>query len=247
MRAGLALLACVAGCATASTIHTVPEGAQVYINGKRCAGSPCIYHSRYGFPERMRVQVYKPGYRPTELFVDTEAPLISYALFGVGSYLFHTFEKEYRFELVPLEQLAQQPGAPATEQLTPGSWPGDGAAGNAIEQCIYWHRLPDVAPADRRFVERARKEDCARAQQLAALAAVRETVSPALAAALIRYDGLLAEGGRPLVVDDARLPAVCAAAVVELAKRLGADPSAEFPAFAARCPEQHRTLTTPGD
>ena len=87
------------GCANQTTFHTAPVGAQVFINGELCGQSPCVYHTRYGFPNRIRLQLVKEGFEPRELFLDTEPPMPSYLLLGFGSYLFHTFSEEYRFTL----------------------------------------------------------------------------------------------------------------------------------------------------
>jgi hypothetical protein len=108
----LALLAVAAaglGCANQTTFHTTPVGARIFINGDLCGESPCVYHTRYGFPDRIRVQVDKDGYDLIEFFLDTEPPLASYLLFGFGSYLFHTFAEEYRFTL---QRSARPPAAP---------------------------------------------------------------------------------------------------------------------------------------
>jgi hypothetical protein len=99
----LLLAALAAGaCGNTTVFHTVPRGAKVYVNGEPCGESPCTYHTRYGFPNRVRVQILHPGYQPAEFFLDTEPPLASYLLFLVGSYFFHTFDEEYRFTLQPL-------------------------------------------------------------------------------------------------------------------------------------------------
>jgi hypothetical protein len=93
------------GCANQTTFHTVPLGAKVYVNGALCGSSPCVYHTRYGFPDRIRVELKKEGYQPADFYLDTEPPQISYLLLGFGSYLFHTFSQEYRFQLKPLTEL----------------------------------------------------------------------------------------------------------------------------------------------
>jgi hypothetical protein len=97
----LVLLAPGPGCANQTTFHTSPRGARVFINGELCGQSPCVYNKRYGFPTHIRVQLFKEGYQPRELFLDSEPPVASYLLFGFGSYLFHTFDEEYRFTLKP--------------------------------------------------------------------------------------------------------------------------------------------------
>jgi hypothetical protein len=97
-------IACVAiaACANQTTFHIKPADARVYVNGEPCGQIPCVYHSRYGFPDRIRVQIEKEGYQSAEFFLDTEPPLLSYFLEVVGSYLFHTYPEEYRFELRPV-------------------------------------------------------------------------------------------------------------------------------------------------
>ncbi len=123
-RAWLLLAAGMFGaCANTTTFHTSPRGAQVYVNGELCGDAPCTYHTRYGFPDRIRVQLEKPGYEPAELFLDTEPPLASYLLLIVGAYFFHTFDEEYRFTLKPLPAPAVLPVPPPTAQPPPPDAP----------------------------------------------------------------------------------------------------------------------------
>jgi hypothetical protein len=102
-RLGLTMLVAASGlaCANTTTFYTNPRGARVYVNGEPCGESPCKYDTRYGFPDRIRVQIEKQGYERAEFFLDTVPPIATYALFGFGSYLFHTFDEEYRFDLRP--------------------------------------------------------------------------------------------------------------------------------------------------
>lgn len=115
LKVGLTLFFVLAalGCANQTTFHTAPLGAQVYINGALCGQSPCVYHTRYGFPDRIHLELKKPGYQTADFYLDTEPPQISYLLLGFGSYLFHTFLEEYRFELRPLPEITT-PQAPST-------------------------------------------------------------------------------------------------------------------------------------
>jgi|GEM_PF-485174 len=112
-RHGVALFVAASGlaCANTTTFQTNPPGARIYVNGEPCGESPCKYDTRYGFPDRIRVQIEKQGYEPAEFFLDTEPPIATYALFGFGSYLFHTFDEEYRFTLRPAPGKANQPRA----------------------------------------------------------------------------------------------------------------------------------------
>jgi hypothetical protein len=91
----------ISACASQTTFHTVPLGARVQINGALCGESPCVYHTRYGFPDRIHVQLDKDDFESADFYLDTEAPSISYLLLGFGSYLFHTYAQEYRFQLKP--------------------------------------------------------------------------------------------------------------------------------------------------
>jgi hypothetical protein len=118
-----AALAAAAGCGNTTMFHTTPRGAKVYLNGEPCGETPCAYYTRYGFPDRVRVQILHPGYQPAEFFLDTEPPLASYLLFGFGSYFFHTFDEEYRFDLQPLPA----PPPPATPPPAPPPPPPDPA------------------------------------------------------------------------------------------------------------------------
>jgi PEGA domain len=115
-----------AGCGNTTMFHTTPRGAKVYLNGEPCGESPCAYYTRYGFPDRVRVQILHPGYQPAEFFLDTEPPLASYLLFGFGSYFFHTFDEEYRFDLQPLLALPAPP-PPAMPLPAPPPPPPDPA------------------------------------------------------------------------------------------------------------------------
>lgn len=240
----IALALAGSACATTSTIHTDPSGAEVFINGQRCGESPCIYHSRYGFPERMRVQIRHPGHRSLEFFVDTEAPLASYALLGFGSYIFHTFDKEYRFRLA--KEGVGRKKAPKQKPARSSAWPGELAAANAIEQCLYWEKQAGAA-ADDKFAKRSRDNDCARAAVLAEQAVDRaSTDSAALAVALLEFDHLRQQQGAPPLIPSSRLEPLCNRALVEYARRSGAasEPE-EYPAFATLCPAQHELLRSP--
>jgi hypothetical protein len=103
------------------TLHSVPLGAKVHVNGALCGESPCVYHTRYGFPDRIHVQLDKDGYQSADFYLDTEAPQISYLLLGFGSYLFHTFAQEYRFRLKP--QAGALPADAANSSPTPSPAP----------------------------------------------------------------------------------------------------------------------------
>ena len=91
-----------AACANQTTFRITPNDARVYLNGEPCGQAPCVLHSRYGFPDRIRVQVEKEGYQSAEFFLDTQPPLPSYLLYVVGSYIFHTYPEECRFKLKPM-------------------------------------------------------------------------------------------------------------------------------------------------
>jgi hypothetical protein len=86
-RLGLTMLVAASGlaCANTTTFYTNPRGARVYVNGEPCGESPCKYDTRYGFPDRIRVQIEKQGYERAEFFLDTVPPIATYALFGLRS------------------------------------------------------------------------------------------------------------------------------------------------------------------
>jgi hypothetical protein len=109
------------GCANQTTFHTVPLGAKVYVNGALCGSSPCVYHTRYGFPDRIRIELKKEGYQSADFYLDTEPPQISYLLLGFGSYLFHTFSQEYRFQLKPLPAVTSSAASDAASPPTHNS------------------------------------------------------------------------------------------------------------------------------
>jgi hypothetical protein len=101
-------------------------GAKVRINGALCGESPCVYHTRYGFPDRIHVQLDKEGFAPADFYLDTEPPLISYLLLGFGSYLFHTFAQEYRFHLKSTAGTRALAPAPPSNPATPSASPPPG-------------------------------------------------------------------------------------------------------------------------
>jgi hypothetical protein len=133
-------LTLVLGCANQTTFHTTPLGAEIYVNGVLCGDSPCVYHTRYGFPDRIHLQLRMAGYRSADFYLDSEPPQASYLLLGFGSYLFHTFASEYRFTLDPLPPVpppppsepprspTHEPAPPAEPPQPPASPPADPAA-----------------------------------------------------------------------------------------------------------------------
>ncbi len=228
------------GCASTSTIHTEPVGAEVFINGERCGTSPCIHHTRYGFPDRMRVQLEKPGYETAEFFVDTEAPIGSYALFVVGSYIFHTFDEEYHFRLKPRDaQAAAVPAAATTPTTTAPSLDPQGLV-NAVEQCLFWAAQP-AEGKQAGFFARSLELDCAAAKAavLAAPAASRSRAD--VAASILELWARMGER-LGLSLSKEELAALCPAAALEFARRLGAGEAAS-PALERGCPEQHQQLS----
>jgi hypothetical protein len=146
----LSLLSVVlaAGCANQTTFHTTPLGARVFVNGVLCGDSPCVYHTRYGFPDRIHLQLRKDGYQSADFYLDSEPPQVSYLLLGFGSYLFHTFASEYRFNLSPLPAVVPplapppQPTAEPPPEPPPPPAPAEPPPGPS---------QPQPAPAEPRF------------------------------------------------------------------------------------------------
>jgi len=229
-------------CATTSTIHTQPIGAEVHINGQRCGVSPCIHHERYGFPDRMRVQIRSPGYEVAEFFVDTQPPVASFLLYGFGSYIFHSFSKEYRFALKPLvsskEDDIPMPGLLNTTKLR------DAELSNIIEQCLFWHEQRGESVWDNQFFDRSMLYDCNVAAS--AIQVPREQAgdpSPALARSFIRYVYLRNSNTMAPITLSWSIPVLCGIAKIEYAKRVGADavPSTLF-GFDELCPDEAQQL-----
>lgn len=133
-----------AGCANQTTFHTTPLGARIYVNGVLCGDSPCVYHTRYGFPDRIHLQLRKDGYQSADFYLDSEPPQVSYLLLGFGSYLFHTFASEYRFNLNPLPAVVAPtpeppqpeavPAPPAESPAPPAESPAEPSPGPAQPQ-----------------------------------------------------------------------------------------------------------------
>ena len=229
-------------CASTSTIHTKPRGAEVFINGQRCGVSPCIYHDRYGFPDRMRVQIRSPGYDSAEFFVDSEAPPASFLLWGFGSYIFHSFSKEYRFTLEPLdaarleEMSRRRPGESVKLK--------DTELTSVLEQCLYWRGKKAADVWTQRFFENAEAVDCKFAEiAIASLHTQKVEANPALARVLIRY----IEYRRSMNLPNVELPwsitILCSVAKVEYARRVGAAKVLPaMPAFDSFCPDESRQL-----
>ncbi len=65
-------LATSAGCATATRLHTHPEGATVWVNGELIGKTPVVYENDPGLPRRYHVQLYKPGYAPLDFYLDAK-------------------------------------------------------------------------------------------------------------------------------------------------------------------------------
>ncbi|MDH5219387.1 MAG: hypothetical protein OEX19_16905 [Gammaproteobacteria bacterium] len=228
-------------CASTSTIHTQPLDADVYINGQHCRVSPCIYHSRYGFPDRMRVQIRSPGYEPVEFFVDTEAPMASYLLMGFGSYIFHGFDKEYRFEM---KQLDASMAEASQKQLAKGVALEDDELTSVLEQCLYWSEQEAADVWTQRFFESAASFDCTMAKT--AISLVRSQnggPKPSLARALLRYLDYRVRKNLPSVALPWTTESLCNSAKVEYAKRVGAmKVIPDFPPFDRLCPKESKEL-----
>ena len=229
-------------CATTSTIHTQPLGAEVYINGQRCGVSPCIHHQRYGFPDRMRVQIRNPGYKSVEFFVDSQAPVASYALYGFGSYFLHGFAKEYRFSLEP--HATTESKTVIQRSVGGGLAMDDAELTSVLEQCMYWSEQNTKDVWSQRFFESAASLDCKIAQSaLETPRTLEGQPKPSLARALVRYVAFHRRKNLPSITLPWSTDVLCDLAKVEYAKRIGASevPPA-LPAFDLLCPEESKQL-----
>lgn len=226
-------------CASTSTIHTQPLGAEVHINGQRCGVSPCIHHERHGFPDRMRVQIRSPGYKSAEFFVDTEPPVASFLLYGFGSYFLHAFAKEYRFELEALDATTIAQHRTGKTILF-----DDTELSNILEQCLYWSEQNIEDASTQKFVASAAALDCKLAESAINTPRVQsDDPGPALARNLIRYIELR----RSLNLTPVNLPwstqVLCNSAKVEYARRIGfSEVPQNLPGFDQLCPEAARQL-----
>ncbi len=233
----------ISGCATTTTFHTDPSEVEIFINGKRCNAAPCIYHSRYGFPDRIRVQIFADGYKPAEFFIDTEAPLPSYLLWGVGSYVFHAFSSEYYFALYPDDlseiQLMEKN---RLERFNVQLIADPTKVANLIEQCLYWKSLTSNDEWKLRFFHTAKKNDCSLARTtLNNFLKSKRDLTPTLARALIRY--MHKEEKLILPWETSTL---CSKASIAYAKRIGMNNTKiKMPAFKKLCPKEHKLLLAP--
>ncbi len=93
------------GCVQMSKISTVPEGAQVLINGAPLGSSPIFYSSRSGVPKTYFLTIEKPGYQRVDTKLESayraDATLL-FLLPGLIPYVFTArLEDEYMFSLQP--------------------------------------------------------------------------------------------------------------------------------------------------
>ncbi len=130
----LALPTSGAGCATATRLHTRPEGATVYVDGELIGKTPVVYDNDPGLPRRYHVQLYKPGYAPLDFYLDAK---MSWLWGYVGAvtlvpYLWAwSLGREYVFALTPAGELPDGSDAapPARSEAAP---PPGGDAGPPI-------------------------------------------------------------------------------------------------------------------
>jgi hypothetical protein len=116
----VAMLIASVGCATATRLHTTPEGAIVHVNGKLIGNTPIVYDNDPGLPRRYHVQVTKPGYESLDFYLDTRLSwLWGYVGFvTLVPYLWAwSLEREYVFVM----QQASQPNQPPPPSSEPDS------------------------------------------------------------------------------------------------------------------------------
>ena len=113
-------LATSSGCATATRLHTRPEGATVWVNGELIGKTPVVYENDPGLPRRYHVQVYEPGYAPLDFYLDAR---MSWLWGYVGAvtlvpYLWAwSLGRDYVFALEP--ESRPSPGPPPAAPAAP--------------------------------------------------------------------------------------------------------------------------------
>ena len=70
-RLGLLLLAALVGCQSV-TVHSVPYGADVFVDGERIGKTPCKFQASTVIGCEYQVEVRLPGYRSYTELVETE-------------------------------------------------------------------------------------------------------------------------------------------------------------------------------
>lgn len=95
----------IEGCVQMSKISTVPEGAQISINGAPLGKSPIFYSSRSGVPKNYFLTIEKEGYQQVDTKLESvyraDATLL-FLLPGLIPYVFTArLEDEYTFSLQP--------------------------------------------------------------------------------------------------------------------------------------------------
>ena len=103
----LIAFACLA-CSTTSKIVSNPSSAKVYVNGEHIGETPVDFNSKTGLPERYHLELYKEGYQPVSLYIDSEmsiawaftvVPISS----GIGLLWAWGLDDMYKITLVPVE------------------------------------------------------------------------------------------------------------------------------------------------
>jgi len=72
--------ALLGGCGT-THIYSEPPRALVYVNGALIGKTPVTYHHDRGLARRYHIEVYRDGYEPLDLYVDTQMSYV-WGLFG---------------------------------------------------------------------------------------------------------------------------------------------------------------------
>ncbi len=108
---GFAYLA--TGCASKMMIKTMPEGADVYVDGEHLGESPATYEGKSGLPDKtITVEAKKQGYKDAQKTVKREAD-IAQVVIGILFFLPAIFwawywPDETTLKLEPAEQESVQ-------------------------------------------------------------------------------------------------------------------------------------------
>ena len=103
-------IACVCvllACSTATRIITEPPGAIVYVDGSMIGKTPVVYHSERGLPKRFHIEMYRKGFEPIDLYVDTQ---MSVGWGITASFLFLPYLWAWRLEEELVFNMQPKPG-----------------------------------------------------------------------------------------------------------------------------------------
>jgi hypothetical protein len=109
----------IVNCATTTMIKTIPEGADIFLQGDLMGKTPWKLEDNYSLPEEVTIRLEREGYVPLEVRLEKETSyilgvisLVPYPPFPLSYFWTWKFDKSYSFKLTP------------KKEPTPGEKPG---------------------------------------------------------------------------------------------------------------------------